>query len=290
VIEVAYHRSSSIEETIQLLQVSGGKLIAGGTDILPRIRKGNLAISTIIDLSSIKSLRYIRDVDEWIEVGAITPHRMIECSGLIHEYAPAFEAAAHSIGCPQTRARGTLGGNLVNASPAGDTAPPLLALDAELIIQNSNGVRSVPLIDFFRGPGKTVMSDLDILTRVRFMKPVGRWGSAFLKLGKRKGMAISVASVAAYVHLDSEGRMDAVRVAYGSLAPTPIRAISVEKTLLGQYPAMELFRIAGEKCTGDISPITDLRASAEYRLKAAKVLTIRALQIAFEQARERITP
>jgi carbon-monoxide dehydrogenase medium subunit len=134
------------------------------------------------------------------------------------------------------------------------------------------------------------MSDLDLLTYVRFMKPVGRWGSAFLKLGKRKGMAISVASVAAYVHLDNEGRMDVVRVAYGSLAPSPVRAISVEKTLLGQYPAMELFQIAGEKCTGDISPITDLRASAEYRLKAAKVLTKRALQIAFKQAEERITP
>lgn len=289
-IEVAYHRSNSIEETIQLLQVSGGKLLAGGTDILPRIRKGNLAIFTIIDLSSIKSLRYICEVDEWIEIGATTPHRMIECSGLLHEYAPALEAAAHSIGCPQTRARGTLGGNLVNASPAADTAPPLLALDAEVVFQNSNEVRSVPLIDFFRGPGKTVLSDLDLLICVRFMKPVGRWGSAFLKLGKRKGMAISVASVAAYIHLDNTGRMDAVRVAYGSLAPAPVRAFSVEKALIGQSPAADLFQFTAEKCELDISPITDLRASAEYRLKAAKVLTTRALQIAFEQAGERITP
>ncbi len=233
-IDITYHRSNSIEEAIRLLQLYGGKLITGGTDILPRLRKGNLNVSAIIDLSPIESLRYIREVDEWVEIGASTTHRMLERSDLLNNLAPALVMAAGSIGCPQTRARGTIGGNLANASPAADTVPPLLSLDADIVVRTPSEEKIVKLSDFFLGPGKTILSDQDLLTCIRFKKPHGRWGSSFLKLGKRKGMAISIASVAVYLHLDSTDHIDAVRLAYGSLAPTPVRAFSVEKALNGQ--------------------------------------------------------
>ena len=288
-IDITYHRSNSIEEAIQLLQLNGGKLITGGTDLLPRIRKGNLNVSTIIDLSPIESLRYIREVDEWVEIGASTTHSMLERSDLLNHQAPALVMAAGSIGCPQTRTRGTIGGNLANASPAADTIPPLLSLDAEIVVRSPSEEKIVKLSDFFLGPGKTILSDQYLITCIRFKKPQGRWGSSFLKLGKRKGMAISIASVAVYLHLDPTDRIDAVRVAYGSLAPTPVRAFSVEKALNGQSYSVDLFQYAAEKCEQDISPIADIRASAEYRLKAAKVLTLRALDIAFGIARERNT-
>lgn len=288
-IDITYHRSNSIEEAIQLLQLNGGKLITGGTDLLPRLRKGNLNVSTIIDLSPIESLRYIREVDEWVEIGASTTHSMLERSDLLNHHAPALVMAAGSIGCPQTRTRGTIGGNLANASPAADTVPPLLSLDAEIVVRTPSEEKSVKLFDFFLGPGKTILSGQDLITCIRFKKPQGRWGSSFLKLGKRKGMAISIASVAVNLHLDTNDRIGTIRVSYGSLAPTPVRAFSVEKALKGQSHSADLFQFAAEKCEQDISPIADIRASAEYRLKAAKVLTARALDIAFGIARERNT-
>ena len=286
-IEIPYHRSNSIEEAIQLLQFYGGKLITGGTDILPRLRKGNINVSAIIDLSPIEALRYIREVDGWVEIGASTTHRMLENSTFLQEAAPALVEAAVSIGCPQTRARGTIGGNLANASPAADTVPPLLSLDADVVIRTPFEEKVVSLAEFFLGPGKTVLSDQDLLTCIRFKKPQGRWGSSFLKLGKRKGMAISIASVAVYLRLDPSDHMDTVRVSYGSLAPTPVRAFSVEEALHGQIYSADLFQYAVERCEQDISPIEDIRASAEYRLKVAKVLTTRALEIAFGMASER---
>jgi CO/xanthine dehydrogenase FAD-binding subunit len=286
VIDITYHRSNSIEEATQLLQLYGGKLITGGTDILPRLRKGNLNVSAIIDLSPIESLRYIREVDEWVEIGASTTHRMLERSDFLNHHAPALVMAAGSIGCPQTRARGTIGGNLANASPAADTVPPLLSLDADIVVQTPSEEKIVKVSDFFLGPGKTIQSDQDLITSIRFKNPQGRWGSSFLKLGRRKGMAISIASVAVYLHLDSTDHIDNVRLAYGSLAPTPVRAFTVEKALKGQSYSTDLFQYAVEKCEQDISPIEDIRASAEYRLKSAKVLTVRALEIAFGKARE----
>lgn len=285
-IDITYFRPESISEAIQLLQVTDGKLLAGGTDILPRIRKGNYLVKAIIDLSRIEALKFIQEDNGWIKVGASTTHTMVEQADILHKSAPGLVSASHSIGCPQTRARGTIGGNLANASPAADTAPALLVLNAEVVFQTAMGQNVVPLYEFFTGPGKSILSASDILTSVRFKHPSGQIGSSFLKLGKRKGMAISVASVAAYVHLGNDGRLDEIRVAYGSLAPTPVRGYSVEKNLLGNYPSLENLQKAAIKCEQDIVPIIDLRASASYRLQAARVLTIRAVQKAVYQATE----
>lgn len=186
-IDITYHRSNSIEEAIQLLQQYGGKLITGGTDILPRLRKGNLSVSSIIDLSPIESLRYIREEDDWVEIGASTTHQMLENSKLLKVFAPTLVLAAGSIGCPQTRARGTIGGNLANASPAADTVPPLLSLDADIIVRKHSEEKTVKLCDFFLGPGKTILSDRDLITSIRFKKPQGRWGSSFLNSARGRG-------------------------------------------------------------------------------------------------------
>ena len=285
-LDITYFRPESIAEAIQLSQDTDGILLAGGTDVLPRIRKGHYPVKALIDLSRIESLKFVQEVNGWIEIGSSTTHTMVDQAQLLQNSAPALVSASHSIGCPQTRARGTIGGNLSNASPAADTAPPLLVLNAEVVIQTATGQNAVPMTEFFIGPGKSILSASDILTSVRFKHPLGRMGSSFLKLGKRKGMAISVASVAAYVHLDNDGCLDEIRLAYGSLAPTPVRGYTVEKNLIGNHPTLDNMQKAAWKCEQDVAPISDLRASASYRLQAARILTIRALQEALTQAEE----
>ncbi len=285
-IDISFHKANSIDDTLDLLSSTGAKLIAGGTDILPRMQKGTLIVKSLVDIHQLLDLCFIRETDDRVEIGAATTHSVIINSSILQQYAPILIDAISTIGCPQTRARGTLGGNLINASPAADSAPPLLALDADLVIRSKYGEKVVPLSKFFVGPGKTVLEPGELLTTIRIKKIPARSGAAFQKLGKRKGMAISVASVAAYVELDTNNRIKDIRIAYGSLAPTPLRAYNLENCLKG-YAGETLVVIENlEKCLQDISPISDLRATSEYRKKTALVLTRRVLEIALSNARK----
>jgi len=285
-IDISFHKANSIDDTLNLLSSTGAKLIAGGTDILPRMQKGTLIVKSLVDIHQLSDLCFIRETDDRVEIGAATTHSVIINSSILQQYAPVLIDAISTIGCPQTRARGTLGGNLINASPAADSAPPLLALDADLVIRSKYGEKVVPLSKFFVGPGKTVLEPGELLTTIRIKKIPARSGAAFQKLGKRKGMAISVASVAAYVELDTNNRIKDIRIAYGSLAPTPLRAYNLENCLKGYAGETPVVIENLEKCLQDISPISDLRATSEYRKKTALVLTRRVLEIALSNARK----
>lgn len=284
-IDINYHEAKSIEEAIDHQKKSGGIFLAGGTDVLPRFRKGNFSTPALIDISSLGNLKFVRSNAGFVEIGAGTTHSMISSSELLSRYAPALVEAVRTIGCPQTRTRGTLGGNLVNASPAADTVPPLLVLDAILILQSVAGIKEVPLRDFFTGPGRTILNPAEIIVSVRFPVPEGKWGSQFVKLGKRKGMAISVASAAVFVHLDEDNAIDSFRIAYGSLAPTPVRGYSVEKCFIKSHADRKQIQQAAQKCIEDINPISDIRATGDYRIQAAKVLTERIIQNSLDMAR-----
>ena len=284
-IDITYHKAKSIDEAIDYLKKSNGVFLAGGTDILPKFRKGNFSAPALIDISSIGNLRFIRSKDGFVEIGSGTTHSMISNSELLSRYAPALVEAVRTIGCPQTRARGTMGGNLVNASPAADTVPPFLVLDAILTLQSEDGKKDVPLREFFTGPGKTILNPSELIISVRFPVPDGKWGSHFSKLGKRKGMAISVASAAAFVHLDENNVIDSLRIAYGSLAPTPVRGYTVEKYLIKSHADIKQIQQAAQKCIEDLHPISDVRATGDYRIQAAKVLTERVIRYSLDKAR-----
>lgn len=275
----------TISGLTQVLVDPDRMIIAGGTDVLPGLRRGpaDRAVS-LVDISQLSDLRFIREHDGCLEIGALATHMDISKSELVCKHAPALAKACGTIGAPQTRVRGTLGGNLVNASPAADTAPPLLCLDSRVKLVSADGEREQPLCEFFRGPGKTALLSGEFLHSIMFDLPSGQWGAGFLKLGRRNGMAIAVASAGVFMKLGVLGEIETIRVILGSVGPTPIRAKQVEILLLGNKPSPELFNRAAAGIEKDISPISDVRATAEYRKISARVLMMRALESAWQQA------
>lgn len=282
-----YSRPTTLEEAVLLLSGSGYRLVAGGTDVIPRLRSNHFEVNHLVDISRLEDLRYIEERGERINIGALVNHQTIVDSALLNEVSQVLVEASSSVGCRQTRIQGTLGGNLANASPAADTSPALLVLNTDVHIVSKNGKRTVALADFFTGPGQTCLVHGEIIHSISFRRLHGRWGSNFQKLGKRSGMAIAVASAAAVLVLGDDGVIRDVRLAFGSVAPKPVRSPAAESVLLGKKATNELITVAAEASLADISPISDVRSTSEYRRNAAKVLAQRALQAAFIEAKER---
>lgn len=276
---------TSMPELLHLIQQPNHKLIAGGTDLLPRLRRNTgTDAPALIDLSRFSALRFIRQNGKTIEIGALTTHQELASSEILLTYAPALAEAAARIGSEQTRARGTLGGNIANASPAADTLPPLLCLNAQVVLTSLEGSRMLSLQEFLAGPGKTNQQPGEMISSIRFTLPKLPFSIKFDKLGRRNGMAIAVVSASALLELDASGLIHAARLALGSVAPTALRCPNAEAALVGQLPCHEAFHAAATALQADISPISDLRASADYRRHAAGVLLERVLQQAALQA------
>lgn len=268
-----------------LALTDGAKPIAGGTDLLPGWRRGKPEPARVVDLSRLDELRTIEIRGGRLWVGALCTHEQIARDELVLQHAPVLAKACAWVGSRQTRERGTLGGNLANASPAADTAPALLVLDANLLLRSVNGERTISFDHFLTSPGKTCLADNELIIGATFALPDRVGGMEFLKLGRRKGMSISVASAAVAVVVNA-GQITLVRAAMGSVAPTAIRCKKVEEALLHQAPTLEVLYDAAGMVAEDISPITDVRASAEYRLRAAMAIMERALTVTCRQSKE----
>lgn len=274
----------TLEHALALMTDPGGRPIAGGTDLIPLMQADKIRPRRVIDLNHLSELRGIRlDGDERVCIGALTTHAQLEASPLLRERATALALAARSVGGVQTRQRGTVGGNLVHASPAADVALALLSLEARVALRSQRGERQLALSRFLTGPGQTARRDDELLTEISFALPGPGTGSAFHKLGKRSAMIIAVVSVAVVLKL-REGRIDGARIALGSVAPTAIHAPQAEAALLGQPPGEAPFRQAAEMARKEARPIDDFRATAEYRRRMVAILTRRALQDAAVQA------
>lgn len=274
----------TVDEALALLADPGGRPIAGGTDLIPLMQADKLRLERAIDLSRLSALRGIRQAgDGLVCIGALTTHAQLEASALLWERATALAQAARSVGGVQTRQRGTVGGNLVHASPAADVTLALLALEAQVTLRSRRGERQLPLADFLTGPGQTARRDDELLTEIAFALPGPASGSAFRKLGKRSAMIIAVVGVATVLVLE-DGLIHEARIALGSVAPTVIRAPEAEALLRGQPPGEALFRQAGEIARQEARPIDDFRASAEYRRRMVAVLIRRALEEAYARA------
>lgn len=286
--EFEFLRPNTLSELTGVLAETGGSILAGGTDIIPKMRRSQFATSTLVDVSRIDALRFIRKHDQRIHIGALTTHQEMAESALLAEVNPALVAAALTVGCEQTRNRGTLGGNLANASPAADTIPPLLIFDADVHLLGKSGKRSMPLDDFLFSPGKTKLGPAELITNISFQPLSGAWGVSFLKLGKRNGMAISVVSAAAAIVLDPQGKINKVRLCLGSVAPRVVRSPMAEEILIGQPPSPEVLDEASQACLKDIDPINDIRSTEEYRNHSASIIAHRALAQAVVQATGRL--
>ena len=278
------HSPSDLAELTRLLLETEGTVLAGGTDLLPRVRRGRLCPAHLVDAGRLRELRFVRREGPEVVLGALSTHADLSSSPLVRELAPALSEACASVGCPQTRNRGTLGGNIANASPAADGLPPLLVLEATAELRGPGGARAVTLPELLLGPGRTSLPPAEIIERVRFPAPPAPSGQAFQKLGRRNGMAIAVASVAALLVLDERGRIRTARLALGSLAPTARRSPTAEEALRGAEPGEAAFRRAAAAAQADAEPIDDLRASAAHRRRVLEVLVRRALERSLDRA------
>jgi carbon-monoxide dehydrogenase medium subunit len=258
--------------------------MAGGTDLLVLLREGDVKAAHLIDLSSVEELRYIREDEGIIHIGAATTHDQLLNSEIIAAKVPILRKAVASIGSVQIRNRGTIGGNLCNASPAADTAPPLLVLDAEATVTSAGTQRTFPLIDLFTGPKMTSLTLGELLMEISFKVPPRGSGASFHKLGRRKGLTLSIVNAAAYLALDGDTCIDA-GVALGAVASTPLRMHAIEAIMRGETLSRRLIKSSASACSNLVRPIDDIRASAEYRREMSRVLAWRAIADAWEHAR-----
>ncbi len=271
----------SLQDLLEFLARHGkeARCIAGGTDLLVQMKQGQILPQRILNLLLLTELKGIEKEGGVLRIGALTRHADLERSRLLEKGWGLLALAAHKIGSPQIRHLGTIGGNLSNASPSADTAPPLLVLEAEVCLIRQKEERRMPLKAFFKGPGQTALGEDELLKEVRIPEPPEGSRFSYLKLGRRKSMDLALVSAAVLLEVDPVRKtFGQVRVALGSVAPTPIRAERAEKRLEGSPVGDETIREAAELAAQECQPITDLRASAEYRREMVKVLVTRAIQ------------
>jgi carbon-monoxide dehydrogenase medium subunit len=272
-----YHTPSSIPEALELLSVHGGnaKLLAGGTDLLVAMKKRANVPSHLINLKTIPGLSGITADAKGMTLGALTPIAEIGRSALVREtYSPLWDAA-RVMASPQIRTLATVGGNLVSAVPSADMAPPLMVLSAQVHITGLSGERACPVESFFAGPSTCSLGATEIVTRITI--PVPRGKGAYVKLMRRGALDLALVGVAAYVSLGAKQVCNDVRIALGAVAPTPIRAVAAESVLKGKSLTESLALEAGKAAGDECRPITDIRATQDYRRSMVEVLTKRAL-------------
>lgn len=277
-----YILPSNLEELCKFLQYQGddAHILAGGTDLLLNLEKGDRVPKFVVDISRIPKLLTLRDEGSHICIGATVTHTDLAESKLIREEVPFLSEAAESVGSVQIRNTGTIGGNIVNASPAADTIPPLIALDAEALIISHEGERHISLSSLFSGPYKTILSPHEFLAGVRFAKLPSGAGTYFLKLGRRRALSISRISIAVVMVFRRDGCIEDARICPGAVMPVPSRMVRAEQTLIGFYPHPDLFEEAGKRVAQEIVEITGRRPSTAYKEPVVKNLVQRALATA----------
>ena len=265
------------EEVLKILKQEKSKacIVAGCSNVLPYIKDKIISGKLLLDISGIGELNYIRKSEGNLYIGAATTISDLINSKVIREECSVLHQAAEDFADPTVRNSATIGGNLADASPAADVAPPLLVLYAVLEIESINGKREVSLKDFFSGPRKTVLHDDEMITSIKIKSDSLNKNGCFIKLGLRQAMAISLASIAMILETEEEKVTD-VRIAMGSVAPTPLRLINVEEFLINQKIDDILLEEAMKKVSETVKPIGDVRASADYRRYVSGVLFKRA--------------
>ncbi len=274
-----YVSAKDVAHAVALLGEHGAraKILAGGTDLLVELKHAVHDPEIIVDVSRLRELKDIAIADDGLHIGALATHTDIMNSPIIGGMFPALVEAAHSIGAVQTRNLGTLGGNLVTCVPSVDSGPALVALDAAVTVANSSGRRRMPLAEMFVGPRKTSLQPDDLLVDIVIPKENLDKPAAFEKFGLRKGQALALVNAAASFRVGDKSIFVAPRIALGAVAPTVIRAPKAEAYLDGRTIGAEAMAEAGRIAATEAKPISDFRASADYRRDLIAVMVKRAL-------------
>lgn len=274
----------TLDEATMLLSElgAGAKIMAGGTDIIPPMRDKVLKADYLIDIKHIPGLDYISyDEKEGLKIGALAKLYDIQTSKLVKQKNPSVAQAAKYVASTQIRHKGTMVGNICNASPSCDTAPILIAQNAAILVHGPEQDRQIPAGQFFKGVKKTYLEHNEIVTGIVIPPLQENEHAAYIKHSVRKAMDLAIVGVAAWVKMDGNVCVDA-RITLGAVAITPVRAPSAEKVLIGKELTDEVIAEAGLAAMSDCKPISDVRASAEYRHDMVRVFTKRAIKKALE--------
>jgi CO/xanthine dehydrogenase FAD-binding subunit len=271
-----YLRPRTLDEAVTALAASGGQVLAGGTDFYPALGE-RLPQANVIDITALREIRGISVGDGSIRIGGLTTWSEIIRAPL-PRCCNALKLAAREVGSVQIQNRGTIAGNLCNASPAADGVPPLLALDAEVELLSAAGTRTCRLAEFIAGNRKTLRRADEILTGILIPRTMQNAASSFLKLGSRRYLVISISMVAVVVLTDDAGRIAKAHIAVGSCSATAMRLGDLESDLIGAPGAPGISRLVRTSHLSNLAPIDDVRATAEYRRDASLTLVRRALE------------
>ncbi len=283
-----YYEPKDIGEACKLLsQMKGSaRIIAGGTDLLVNMKKGLLAPGSLVGIGKIPGISEIEPVNGGISIGAhLIIQKLVEFD-FIRKKLSILSRAASVLGSPLVRNRATIGGNIVNARPAADLPPPLIAMGARVRLRSRRQEREVSLDRFFMGPGETVIKPGEVLTHIVIDTPPPFTGGEYIKLMHRRSLEIAIVAVASRVTLDGpDGVIRDARIILSSVAPKAIHAVRAEKALIGERPSEGLFEHAGQIAATECAPIDDIRGGAGYRCSMVGVLTKRTLSGALREAK-----
>lgn len=275
-----FFQPATLAEASRLLKENGpgGRFLAGGTDLVIAMKEKGLLPKYIVDLKHVPGLSDIRENgDGTMTIGALTTMYAIETSPVIQKKYPFLAQSAAEVGSIQIRNRATIGGNMANATPSADVAPSLIALNASAKITSADAERTVPLEDFFRGPGQNIMDADEILTEITIPKTGPQLVGEYIKFSPRDMMDLAYIGVAVAYNLGSDKKCEGVRIVLGAVAPTPIRAKNSEALLEGKTLTEELATQVGDEAARESKPISDVRSSADYRRAMVGVMTKRAI-------------
>ncbi len=287
--EFRYVAPQSVKEAVEILHRASeigikAKVLAGGTDLMVQLRNRATVPDLVVDISRITALQRIERMGNEIRIGPIVTHTMLASSDLIREYTGVLSEAAKTVGSPQIRNMGTLGGNIVNASPAADTIPALVILEADLILTGPSGERQLPVTDFFTGPYKTVIAPDEILMGIVVPLPPRSGRAVFLKLARRKALAIARMNLACMLYYNRQKEVfEWVRLCVGSSTPRPVRMTAAERALIGQPFSDKVLQSAGKAAAEQMVQLSGLRSSTAYKKPVVGDLIIRAVKLAVEK-------
>jgi carbon-monoxide dehydrogenase medium subunit len=279
----------TIGEALSLLKKYNGKarVFAGGTDLLPKMKRRELVPKYLIDLNGIPDLRFIKyEKEKGLRIGAATTLSEILESSIVQKRYPILAETVSQMASIQVRNTGTIGGNLCNAVPSADTAPPLIVLGAQLKIvgPNPRKERMVLVEGFFKGPDRTVLGSTELVSEIQIPPPITGSCGAYLKHTLRREMDLAIVGVAVWLVLDSKKNIcNDIRIALGAVSPIPMRAKKAEAILRGKTLDGDLIENVARMASEESKPIDDIRSSAEYRKEMVKVLTKRAIQQSLEK-------
>ena len=281
-----YAAPTTIKEACQLLTSNpNARPLAGGTDLLIQMKERGRPVPLLVSLRWVEELSNLKTNGQ-LEIGSMVTCGEVAWSDAVKKGWPALVDGADLVGSVQIRNKGTVGGNVCNAAPSADVVPSLIVLGASARVAGPSGERTLPLQELFRGPGQTSLAPGELLVDMTVPTAAAGSGSAYLRHVPRREMDIAVVGVAVQLQLEGDGRtVKDARVALASVAPTPIRSARAEQALIGSQLSDETLRRAGEGASADARPISDVRASADYRRELLKVYTRRVGQIAYQRAR-----